>query len=1330
LLSLSKTGLVDFQLNASDQATDEKTWVWQAGAPVGVGVYRLRAVNDAYTNGVNAVTFTRSGISSVTATFSSSVEATSFIKTSGTAAQFLKADGTVDSSTYLTANQTITLSGVVTGSGTTAITTAIANGAITNAMLANSSFFVGTTSIDLGRASAAQTLTGVSIDGNAATATEVYRTVTAGTEANLVSATIGDNDFFRIRTGGASNAGFVEIATADDGTEPIYVRQYTGVFATLTRTATLLDGSGNTSFPGSVTASSLIKSGGTASQYLMADGSVSTLTNPVTGTGTTNYVPKFTSASAIGNSAIYDNAGNIGIGVTNADYPLTVGSINVGAVGAQLGLILNSVINTAIPSSSVKAIIGVTNSGFGYAAGSLLIQPRTGVSAVTVFSTEGTEKMRITEAGNVGIGTTNPGGKLDVTNSTVAVDRAINIAVSGARTATTYGQVLSNSATNATTDGINKIGLYIDSTGTFTGGAGAATNNYGLYIDTISGADNNYGAYISGNVGIGTTAPVSALSVVGKTNLGNQASGFYVTPSTLHIASSTVSQISFEDYVVTAAIAIANNTFAFGHQNASPSYEFKHSNTYNGNYATTGTTFARFNPTTSYISAGNVGIGTTSPARLLTVYTGDPNSSTTPATNTAILIDSAANQYLEFRTASASSGYMQGLLFTDNGRNAFIGFKEYTGAAAGTYGESVHFSISDFSGSDAGSGFYFGTSSNNENGVTSPLVFLRSNGNMMIGTTTDSGYKLRVNGTSYFDGLAHFGQTATSGSAFRWGAYGTAVSSDTMLAHNQLWNGSGWTILSSAVGTSFLNLGGQVASPNIEFGTGGANTAATTKMIILNSGNVGIGTTAPAAKLDVIGVVRGVMPSDPTTGAVVAKFLSYSPSPFGLVFRGYGTGAHSIQVQRESNDAELFALSLQPLGGNVGIGTTSPNSQLSLYATTTAYMNFRNATNISSTYGLVIEATNNESEIWNYANGYMRFGTNNSERLRITSTGNVGIGTTSPAARLQVAGSAAVNTREVIADFRNSSDSQRIDIRDENAATTQPPGLYSATAGYGLGLYAGGASAPIILYAGGITNSEERMRILGTNGNVGIGTTAPSEKLHVDGSSLITYNNSFQSTNSVGNKAILARVSPTSGIINYAEYATATNLNGFVIGSDDARVKGNITGDSLEFITNTSTRMTVLSSGNVGINTTTPGSTLHVVGDVLIQTGALGVGVNPSATDGRIDAGNDIVAFSTSDKRLKENITPIANALEKVRSLTGVEFDWKEETKSVHGYEGHDVGVIAQDVQAVLPEAVRTNDSGYLSVRYEKMIALLIEGMKEQQAQIDELKAQINDSSR
>jgi hypothetical protein len=128
---------------------------------------------------------------------------------------------------------------------------------------------------------------------------------------------------------------------------------------------------------------------------------------------------------------------------------------------------------------------------------------------------------------------------------------------------------------------------------------------------------------------------------------------------------------------------------------------------------------------------------------------------------------------------------------------------------------------------------------------------------------------------------------------------------------------------------------------------------------------------------------------------------------------------------------------------------------------------------------------------------------------------------------------------------------------------------------------------------------------------------------------------------------------------------------------------------------------------------------------VLINTGALGVNITPSATAGRIDASNDIVAYSTSDERFKENITPIANALDKVKTLTGVEFDWKMETKDYHGYVGHDVGVIAQQVKAVLPEAVRTNANGYLAVRYEKMIALLVEANKELAARVELLESKL-----
>lgn len=77
-----------------------------------------------------------------------------------------------------------------------------------------------------------------------------YGYLTGGNERNLLYQQMADNDFFRIRCGGPSNQGWVEIATAYDGTEPIYVRQYTGEFASVTRTLTLLDGSGNTHVPG------------------------------------------------------------------------------------------------------------------------------------------------------------------------------------------------------------------------------------------------------------------------------------------------------------------------------------------------------------------------------------------------------------------------------------------------------------------------------------------------------------------------------------------------------------------------------------------------------------------------------------------------------------------------------------------------------------------------------------------------------------------------------------------------------------------------------------------------------------------------------------------------------------------------------------------------------------------------------------------------------------------------------------------------------------------------------------------------------------------------
>ena len=132
-----------------------------------------------------------------------------------------------------------------------------------------------------------------------------------------------------------------------------------------------------------------------------------------------------------------------------------------------------------------------------------------------------------------------------------------------------------------------------------------------------------------------------------------------------------------------------------------------------------------------------------------------------------------------------------------------------------------------------------------------------------------------------------------------------------------------------------------------------------------------------------------------------------------------------------------------------------------------------------------------------------------------------------------------------------------------------------------------------------------------------------------------------------------------------------------------------------------------------------------------IDGGGLIVGATTSTTtDGMIRATNDIVAYYSSDRRLKENITPIKNPLVKLSKINGVEFDWKptteEEKRFVHANEGHDIGVIAQEIEKVLPETVETRKkSGYKAVKYEKIVPLLIEAIKELKQEVDELKKQI-----
>jgi hypothetical protein len=105
---------------------------------------------------------------------------------------------------------------------------------------------------------------------------------------------------------------------------------------------------------------------------------------------------------------------------------------------------------------------------------------------------------------------------------------------------------------------------------------------------------------------------------------------------------------------------------------------------------------------------------------------------------------------------------------------------------------------------------------------------------------------------------------------------------------------------------------------------------------------------------------------------------------------------------------------------------------------------------------------------------------------------------------------------------------------------------------------------------------------------------------------------------------------------------------------------------------------------------------------------------------GTIKATDDIIAFASSDKRLKDNIKPIPWALDKINKIGGYSFDWNEDKQDI--YKGTDIGVIAQEIEEVLPELVQTRENGYKAVKYDKLVSLLIEGIKDLSKQVEELK--------
>ncbi len=223
------------------------------------------------------------------------------------------------------------------------------------------------------------------------------------------------------------------------------------------------------------------------------------------------------------------------------------------------------------------------------------------------------------------------------------------------------------------------------------------------------------------------------------------------------------------------------------------------------------------------------------------------------------------------------------------------------------------------------------------------------------------------------------------------------------------------------------------------------------------------------------------------------------------------------------------------------------------------------------------------------------------------------------------------------------------------------------------------------------TESLADSQIFDNATNVGIGTTSPTNKLQVNGSIRLL----GQTTHQV----------QVTGVASSGRLGQ--DVNGFFFASDTA-------GKQLNFFTNAGAgiqkRLTVTGDGNVGIATTSPPTTkLEVNGS--------------GKFTGNVSATGDVTATTLteiSSRRWKTNVQPLQGALEKVERLRGVSYQRVTDGR-------HDIGLIAEEVGAVVPEIVSYEGNGEdaKSLAYARLTALLVEAMKEQQAQIRELQSAI-----
>jgi hypothetical protein len=581
---------------------------------------------------------------------------------------------------------------------------------------------------------------------------------------------------------------------------------------------------------------------------------------------------------------------------------------------------------------------------------------------------------------------------------------------------------------------------------------------------------------------------------------------------------------------------------------------------------------------------------------------------------------------------------------------------------------------------------------------------LAANGNLLIGTTSDNGSKFQVTGGATFSSSVQLTGNGSSLSTTYGGVTtsnlfttttGAVLSVDGDWAIKFKYSGvSGTDMLSLAsTGATFsssVTMGGDLAlTPNdsaIAFSSGAGRffTGGAERMRITSGGNVGIGTTSPSSPLSFGKSVYGA-PSSEDFFRIKFEDFGGTNNDVGIgqpatSCLGFNTAAAGYTSFNEGTNGERMRIAA---GGNVGIGTTAPNSLLEVNKTITfssidTYAQLVVKTTSGANGKLLnigVDETNNVSFIQSLNRGtdamplsLQRYG------------GNVGIGTASPSSNSKLAiSNGGANGFEF--DVVGAS----TELRSYNRSTSAYTDL--------------SIIANNILFG---NPGGERMRIT-SGGQLIVGdTSSPSTGFKIDSNGSINIRNGFGLVSRTSSTELWGLGDTDFNVLRSGVFGIAT-----------------FTARDMFFATNNTERMRITSAGDVLVNATatTQGAKFYVNGIGAfgsVYVGALGTGTVYS------NAGF-LTNTNPSDYRLKNTIKPLTYGLNEVMQLNPKSFYYNDNATNLK------YGFIAQEVKEIMPDLARKLDenSDYLGLETEGIFVTLVNAIKEQQAQINELKSQI-----